>query len=60
MTGSKLSVWIVNEVSTSFVTLDGLKQVDALSSILVKIALDGVVRRSGVPNDRFDVNVRRG
>jgi sorting nexin-29 len=46
--GSKSSVRIADEVSTSFVTLDGLKQGDALSNLLFNIALEGAIRRSGV------------
>ena len=46
--GSKSSVRVADEVSTSFVTLDGLKQGDALSNLLFNIALEGAIRRSGV------------
>ncbi|XP_039450571.2 uncharacterized protein LOC120429605 [Culex pipiens pallens] len=43
--GAKLSVRIANETSEAFVTLDGLKQGDALSNLLFIIALEGAARR---------------
>ena len=46
--GSKSSVRIAGEISDSFVTLDGLKQGDALSNLLFNIALEGAIRRAGV------------
>ena len=46
--GSKSSVRIADEVSTSFVTLNGLKQGAALSNLLFNIALEGAIRRYGV------------
>ena len=46
--GSKSCVRVADEVSTSFVTLDGLKQGDALSNLLFNIALEGAIRRAGV------------
>ncbi|XP_039449776.1 uncharacterized protein LOC120428760 [Culex pipiens pallens] len=46
--GAKSSVRIANETSEAFVTLDGLKQGDALSNLLFIIALEGAARRAGV------------
>ena len=46
--GSKSSVRIVGEIFDSFVTLDGLKQGDALSNLLFNIALEGAIGRAGV------------
>lgn len=46
--GSKSSVRVADEISSSFVTLDGLKQGDALSNLLFNIALEGATRRTGV------------
>ncbi|XP_038116847.1 uncharacterized protein LOC119769036 [Culex quinquefasciatus] len=46
--GAKSSVRIANETSEAFVTLDGLKQGDALSNLLFIIALEGAARRVGV------------
>lgn len=46
LVGSKLSVRVT--VSSSFVTLDGLKQSVALSNILFNVALEGAIRRAGV------------
>ena len=46
--GSKSCVRIAGETSVAFVTLDGLKQGDALSNLLFNIALEGAVRRANV------------
>ncbi|XP_038117204.1 uncharacterized protein LOC119769300 [Culex quinquefasciatus] len=46
--GAKSSVRIANETSEAFVTLDGLKQGDALSNLLFIIVLEGAARRAGV------------
>ncbi|XP_052561955.1 uncharacterized protein LOC120429290 [Culex pipiens pallens] len=46
--GAISSVRIANETSEAFVTLDGLKQGDALSNLLFIIALEGAARRAGV------------
>ena len=46
--GSKSCVRIAGETSAAFVTLDGLKQGDALSNLLFNIALEGAVRRANV------------
>jgi hypothetical protein len=46
--GSRSCVRIAGETSDAFVTLDGLKQGDALSNLLFNIALEGAVRRAGV------------
>lgn len=46
--GSKSSVRVADEISSSFVTFDGLKQGDALSNLLFNIALEGAIRRAGV------------
>lgn len=54
--GSKSSVRISGETSDSFVTLDGLKQGDALSNLLFNIALEGAIRRSGVQRNGTIIN----
>lgn len=45
---SKSNVRITDETSEVFVTLEELKQGDALSNLLFNIALEGAVRRSDV------------
>ncbi|KXJ67862.1 hypothetical protein RP20_CCG008536 [Aedes albopictus] len=45
---SKSSVRVAGEISSSFVTFDGLKQGDALSNLLFNMALEGAIRSSGV------------
>lgn len=44
----KKCVQEVNESSSSFITLDGLKQEDAFSNVLFNIAIEGTIRRAGV------------
>ena len=46
--GSKSCVRITGETSAAFVTLDGLKQGDALNNLLFNIGLEGEVRRANV------------
>ena len=46
--GSASCVRITGETSVAFVTLDGLKQGDALSNLQFNITLDGAVRKTNV------------
>ncbi|XP_058465398.1 uncharacterized protein LOC131438975 [Malaya genurostris] len=53
---SKSSVKIAGTISDTFVTLDGLKQDDALSNLLFNIALEGAIRRYGVQRNGTIIN----
>ncbi|XP_062709021.1 uncharacterized protein LOC134288373 [Aedes albopictus] len=45
---SKSGVWVADEISSLFVALDGLKQGDVLSNLLLNITLERAIRRAGV------------
>ena len=46
--GSKSRVKVQNEYSETFVTKEGLRQSEALSTLLFNAALEGVIRRARI------------
>ncbi len=52
LNGSRCRIKMGNEVSDVFVTKEGLRQGDALSTLLFNVALEGAMRRAGIQTSR--------
>ena len=52
LNGSKICIKLKNDMSNTFEVKDGLKQGDALSTLLFNVALEGAMRRAGIQSSR--------
>lgn len=52
LNGTKCRVKVQSNMSEAFETAEGLRQGDALSCLLFNLALEGVLRRAGLPTQR--------
>ena len=52
LNGSKICIKMKTDMSNTFEVKDGLKQGDALSTLLFNVALEGAMRRAGIQTSR--------